>query len=176
MKEFFPFSVHSQYINEFSFINPEGYLSLNITKPPVVSVDVNIEAHPLKAENYYTVTLTVKFNATNINNNTEDDIEEEFVAFTGYISYVAFVHIDVPVEDALIDDVAAEINPEKVKEKDMKIQFTLMVEVAQLLFPFVRNLIANVTREGGFPPLLVNPIDFEGMYRANVLDRLPEED
>jgi preprotein translocase subunit SecB len=176
MKESYPFSVQSQYINEFSFVNPEGYLSLITAGTPNVSVDVNIEAHALSADSYYNTSLIVKFNATNTKKITEDEIAEEFIAFTGYISYVAIVHIDVPVEDALIDDVEAEINPEKVTEKDMNTQYTLMVEVARLLFPFVRNMIASVTREGGFPPLLINPIDFEEMYRTNVLDRRSEEE
>ena len=35
-----------------------------------------------------------------------------------------------------------------------------MVEVPRYLFPFLRNIIANLTRDGGFPPLLLSPINF----------------
>ena len=35
----------------------------------------------------------------------------------------------------------------------------------RFLFPFARAVIGNVTRDGGFPPLLINPIDFEELYR-----------
>lgn len=40
----------------------------------------------------------------------------------------------------------------------------LMVECPRLLFPFARNIIADVVRDGGFPPLLLNPIDFARLY------------
>ncbi|MAP93338.1 MAG: protein-export chaperone SecB [Ponticaulis sp.] len=41
----------------------------------------------------------------------------------------------------------------------------LMIDCPQLLFPFARRVIAELTREGGFPPLLVDPIDFNALYR-----------
>lgn len=46
----------------------------------------------------------------------------------------------------------------------------LLVECPRLLFPFARNIIASMTREGGVPPLLINPIDFAELYRRQ-LDR-----
>jgi len=41
----------------------------------------------------------------------------------------------------------------------------LLIEGARLLFPFARNIIADVSRDGGFPPLFINPIDFVQLYR-----------
>lgn len=41
----------------------------------------------------------------------------------------------------------------------------LLIEAARHLFPFARNILANATRDGGFPPLLINPIDFVQLYR-----------
>ena len=41
----------------------------------------------------------------------------------------------------------------------------LLIECPRLLFPFARNVIADVTRDGGFPPLMLNPLDFAAMYR-----------
>ena len=40
----------------------------------------------------------------------------------------------------------------------------LLINAPSLLFPFVRRLIADLTREGGFPPLLLDPIDFASLY------------
>ena len=40
----------------------------------------------------------------------------------------------------------------------------LLVNAPALLFPFVRRLLADITREGGFPPLLIDPIDFGSLY------------
>ena len=45
------------------------------------------------------------------------------------------------------------------------IQPILFIECPALLFPFVRRLVADLSREGGFPPLLLDPIDFAGLYR-----------
>ena len=41
----------------------------------------------------------------------------------------------------------------------------IMIEVPRLLFPFARSIIANVISDGGFPPLLIQPVDFVKMYR-----------
>lgn len=41
----------------------------------------------------------------------------------------------------------------------------LLIEAPRLLFPFARNIIAGVTRDGGLPPLMISPIDFVTMYR-----------
>jgi preprotein translocase subunit SecB len=41
----------------------------------------------------------------------------------------------------------------------------LFIECPALLFPFVRRLVSDLTREGGFPPLLIDPIDFASLYR-----------
>jgi preprotein translocase subunit SecB len=43
----------------------------------------------------------------------------------------------------------------------------LVVEVPRLIFPFARNIIAETTRDGGFPPLMINPIDFAELARRN---------
>ncbi|MBI1360637.1 MAG: protein-export chaperone SecB [Alphaproteobacteria bacterium] len=41
----------------------------------------------------------------------------------------------------------------------------LLIECPRLLFPFARRIVAEITREGGHPPLLIDPIDFVGLYR-----------
>jgi preprotein translocase subunit SecB len=52
-----------------------------------------------------------------------------------------------------------------VKMPAAQIQPVLLVECPRLLFPFARALIADITRDGGFAPLMVHPIDFAGLYR-----------
>lgn len=44
----------------------------------------------------------------------------------------------------------------------------LLIDCPALLFPFVRRIVSDVTRDGGFPPLNLDPIDFAGLYRANL--------
>jgi preprotein translocase subunit SecB len=41
----------------------------------------------------------------------------------------------------------------------------ILVEAPRVMFPFARAIIANATRDGGFPPLLINPIDFAELLR-----------
>ncbi len=55
-----------------------------------------------------------------------------------------------------------EDNPEATEN----IETTVMVDFPALLFPFVRRLVADITREGGFPPLLLDPIDFAALYES----------
>ena len=44
----------------------------------------------------------------------------------------------------------------------------LLIECPRLLFPFARNIVADMTRDGGLPPLLLQPLDFVQLYRARV--------
>lgn len=46
----------------------------------------------------------------------------------------------------------------------------LLIEIPRLLFPFARNIIADLTRESGFPPLMINPIDFVGLYHQRLAE------
>lgn len=48
------------------------------------------------------------------------------------------------------------------------IEPVLLIEIPRLLFPFARAIIADLTRESGFPPLMINPIDFVGLYHKRL--------
>ena len=51
---------------------------------------------------------------------------------------------------------------------DEHIQPFLLAEAPRLLFPFARRLVADAVRDGGFPPLMLDPIDFAGIYLSQV--------
>jgi preprotein translocase subunit SecB len=51
---------------------------------------------------------------------------------------------------------------------DEHIQAVLLIECPRLLFPFARNIVADITRDGGFPPLMLQPLDFVQLYRARM--------
>lgn len=51
----------------------------------------------------------------------------------------------------------------------------LLIECPRLLFPFARRIIAEVTRDGGHPPLLIDPIDFVSLYQKQKAGRTPSE-
>lgn len=44
----------------------------------------------------------------------------------------------------------------------------LLIEGPRLLFPFARQIVAEATRNGGFPPLMIDPVDFAALYRRNL--------
>lgn len=44
----------------------------------------------------------------------------------------------------------------------------LLIECPRLLFPFARNIVADMTRDGGLPPLMLQPLDFAGLYQARL--------
>lgn len=44
----------------------------------------------------------------------------------------------------------------------------LLIECPRLLFPFARNIVADMTRDGGLPPLMLQPLDFVQLYRARL--------
>ena len=54
------------------------------------------------------------------------------------------------------------------------IQPILLIECPRQLFPFARRVVADTTRDGGFPPLMLDPIDFLTLYRAQLAQQKPQ--
>ena len=50
----------------------------------------------------------------------------------------------------------------------------IMIECPRLLFPFARELIATAVRNGGFPPLMIDPVDFVSLYRQKIAESQPQ--
>jgi preprotein translocase subunit SecB len=49
---------------------------------------------------------------------------------------------------------------------DSEIEPVLMIEAPRFLFPFARRIVADLTSDGGFPPFMLEPLDFAGIYQA----------
>jgi preprotein translocase subunit SecB len=58
-----------------------------------------------------------------------------------------------------------------VNTQPQDIEPMVWIECPRLLFPFARQILAEVTREGGYPPLMINPIDFTPLYFAELENR-----
>jgi preprotein translocase subunit SecB len=54
------------------------------------------------------------------------------------------------------------------------VQAVVMIECPRLLFPFAREIVATAVRNGGFPPLLLDPIDFVALYRQRLAAAQPQ--
>jgi preprotein translocase subunit SecB len=128
--------INAQYTKDLSFENPRAPQSLVQQKSaPEVSLEVDVKARNLAPE-LYEVLLTTS---------AEAKVEGEPV-FIAQLTYCGVVTI----KNAGTDDV---------------LNAMIFIETPRLLFPFARNIIATATRDGGFPPLLINPIDFVALYR-----------
>lgn len=53
---------------------------------------------------------------------------------------------------------------------DEILQQVLLIEAPHLLFPFARRIVADAIRDGGMPPLMIEPIDFAALYRAKTAE------
>lgn len=127
--------VNAQYIKDFSFENPRAPHSLMQQKDPP-EVQLGVDVKAQGlAQDVFEVMLTVSANAA---------IAGETV-FVAELTYAAVVTVrNTPPE---------------------MLPVVLLVETPRLLFPFARSIIATATREGGFPPLLVHPVDFAEILR-----------
>ncbi len=127
-----PLSITRQYIKDLSFENPNapGIFSAYRDEGPELKVSVDIAANAIE-DNTHEVVLSLYVSAT----------FRETAAFIVELQYAA---------QAVVDETLSED----------KLERALMVEVPRYLFPFLRNIIANTTRDGGFPPLLLSPINF----------------
>lgn len=136
-----PVSVHAQYVKDFSFENPNTPASLRPSgAKPEMDVNLVIDAVKIEEEgnpDLYETTIALTVKST----------REGKVLFISEVAYSALVTVrNVTQQQA---------------------HAILYVEVPQMLFPFARQVIANAVTSGGFPPLLLNPIDFRAMYQAN---------
>jgi len=134
------FGMVTQYIKDQSFENPnpvEAFLETQETQP-TITIDITANAKKVR-EGLFEIALDLR---------AKGFIDEKKVLFIAELTYGAIVAVDetqVPAES---------VGP------------LLMVHFPTLLFPFARAIMADMTREGGFPALMLNPIDFGAMYQA----------
>ena len=133
-----PLTIHGQYIKDLSFENPRAPQSLIEQKQPQLTLNVNVATRQFETKTFE-VTLTVEATA---------QTPEKEPLFVLELVYAGTVTLgDVP-QDAY--------GP------------LLLIETPRLLFPFARAIVANATREAGFPPLNIAPVDFVALYRQQL--------
>jgi preprotein translocase subunit SecB len=131
--------VNAQYVKDFSFENPRAPHSL-LQQKEAPEVQLGVDVKAQSlGQDIYEVLLTVNANAASGG-------EAVFVA---ELTYAAVVTVRNTPQDLL--------------------PVILLVETPRLLFPFARAVIATATREGGFPPLLLHPVDFAELLRRQQL-------
>lgn len=133
-----PFVVHLQYLKDLSLENPNPLAHLTDSKEirPEISINVQVNARHLN-EHLFEAVLEVNADAK----------RGEEKMFICQVQYAGLISITQQLEESAIRDL-------------------LLEEVPQLLFPFVRNIVADATRDTGFPPLMLQPVDFKALNKA----------
>ena len=137
-----PVQVHAQYVKDFSFENPNAPDSLRPAGgKPELDVNIMLDAAKITDESnpdLYESSLKL----------TVKSLRGDQVLFISEIVYSALVTVKgVPAP---------------------AVRSVLYVEVPQMLFPFARHMLASAVTGGGFPPLLLNPVDFRAMYASSL--------
>jgi preprotein translocase subunit SecB len=126
--------VLGQFIKDLSFENPS-----------IGRVQIEPNEQP-------NIRIEVNVNAQNMAPN----VYESVIDFKAHCSVKAGILYDLELE------YGSALQIENIPEQSL--EPFLLINCPALAFPFVRRLIADITREGGFPPLLLDPIDFAGLY------------
>lgn len=135
--------VLGQYVRDLSFENVMAQKGATGEVQPDIGVQVNLDAKKRQAENQYEV--MIKLNVESKAKGMED------VLFLMEIEYVGIFHVAGVPDDQL--------HP------------FLLIECPRMLFPFLRRIVSDVTRDGGFPPLNLDNIDFVALYRNELARR-----
>lgn len=138
--------VLAQYIRDMSFENILAQKGITGEVQPNVSVQVNIDAKKRPVEHQYEVIIK-----SNISSKTKDKDEPMFLL---ELEYAGIFHIENIPEDQL--------HP------------YLMIECPRMIFPFLRRIVSDVTRDGGFPSLNLEMVDFLALYRNEIQRRVDE--
>ncbi len=138
--------VLAQYIRDMSFENILAQKGISGDVQPDISIQVNIDAKKRPLENQYEVIIKAE-----IASKTKEKAEPMFLL---ELEYGGIFHIENIPDDQL--------HP------------YLMIECPRMLFPFLRRIVSDVTRDGGFPPLNLDSIDFMQLYRNEVQRRVAE--
>jgi preprotein translocase subunit SecB len=128
--------VLAQYVKDLSFENPGIFSAQQGNTAPEIELGIDVRVEPgPPQESVFAVELRLSAKAK----------RQESVVFIVELIYVGVFQL------------------QEARREDM--EPILLIECPRLLFPFARRIIADVTREGGHPPLMIDPIDFVGLYR-----------
>jgi len=139
--------VLAQYVRDLSFENILAQKGAAPNTQPEIKVQVNLDARKRKVEGQFEIITKL-----NITSNSKESGEALFVLELEY---------------------AGVFQIEGVPEEQMHPY--LLIECPRITFPFVRRVVSDVTRDGGFPPLNLETIDFMALYRQELARRVEQQ-
>lgn len=129
------FEILAQYVKDLSFENPQAPQSLRADAKPP-EVSMNVDVRAVKIQdNVYECLLRFKVDA----------MSGEAPAFLVELVYGGLFRLSNAPADA--------------------VEPIILIECPRFLFPFARRILADATRDGGFPPFMLEPIDWANLYR-----------
>lgn len=139
-------NVLAQFVRDMSFENILAQKGAGSNGTPDVQVQVNLDAKKRQADNQFEVAIKL-----NVDSKTKENGDQLFL---------------------LEIDYAGVFNIENVPDEQM--HPFLLIECPRMLFPYLRRVVSDVTRDGGFPPLNLENIDFLQLYRQEIARRQAE--
>ena len=135
-------NILTQYIRDLSFESPNAPGVLRgQTKAPNINIGVNVGANPIQgSDGDYDVRLTLNAKAG----------EGEEMMFAVELEYGGVFKLQNFPQEHLLP--------------------VLFIECPRLLFPFARQVMADITRNSGFPPLMIDPIDFAQLFQQRMAE------
>ncbi len=144
--------VLAQFIRDLSFENILAQKGLDTNTPPDIKVNVNLDANKRKSENQYEVLIKLSVvSSAKTETSTDNENSKLFIL---EIEYGGIFEITGVPED--------QVHP------------YLMIECPRILFPYLRRIVGDVTRDGGFPPLNLEQINFLALYQNEIARRQAE--
>ncbi len=140
-------NILSQYIRDMSFENIAVQKGIKMEGQPDISVQVGLDAKKREPEGQFEIAVKLNVNAKT--KGSEDMI------FALELDYAGLFQIaNVP---------------------EAQLHAFLLIECPRLLFPFLRRIVSDVTRDGGFPPLNLENIDWVMLYRNEIVRRQQQQ-
>ena len=136
-------NILAQFTRDLSFENIVAQKGIGGEVSPEIQVQVSLDARKRQAEHQYEVIC--KYRVTSQNS------ADKAKLFLCELDYAGVFQIEGVPED--------QMHP------------FLMIECPRILFPFVRRILSDVTRDGGFPPFNLDPVDFVALYRQEAQRR-----
>ena len=133
-------NILAQYVRDLSFENILAQKGVDGELNPEIQVNVNIDAKKRTTDKQFDVIIKLRVDRKSKNTNN--------TLFVLELDYGGVFHIENVPDDQL--------HP------------YLLIECPRMLFPFLRRIVSDVTRDGGFPPLNLENIDFLKLYRQEI--------
>jgi preprotein translocase subunit SecB len=143
-----PLVVNIQYVKDLSFEVPGApQIYSQLRGQPQVNINLDVQARRVQeGQSVFEVAIVIRAEAHEPAQGNGQSAAAPATVFVAELTYAGVFTLNGLPDNA--------------------VEPVLLVECPRILFPFARNILADVTRDGGFPPVLLQPIDFVALWQA----------